>query len=248
MRTSPAVGLALVLFLGLVATARASDHQDGPARAADAATDITDLYAWMAKDGATVNLVLDVYPNAPPSARFSNAALYAIHLRSQPGYGADASMQKDVLIVCSFTSDTGQRFTCSLSTVAGDVADAASGSVGNPAPAQGDHGKLQVFAGLRDDPFYFNQRGLRASLQAVKTAWPMLTPDAAGCPQVAADASGLFLGVLHTDGMGGMPSDDFAAGGATSGNVLSIVIAVDKAAVTPGGPIVGAWATTNKRR
>ncbi len=46
---------------------------------------------------------------------------------------------------------------------------------------------------------------------------------------------------LKQDGAGGAGKDKFAGA-----NVLSIVVSVDKAVVTPGGPVVAMWASTNR--
>ncbi|HMC94667.1 MAG TPA: DUF4331 family protein, partial [Polyangia bacterium] len=66
MTTGAAIGLTL----------HAADHRDGPAATADPAADITDVYAWMSADKTKVDLVMDVYPNAPAGAMFSDQTLY----------------------------------------------------------------------------------------------------------------------------------------------------------------------------
>jgi hypothetical protein len=63
----------------------------------------------------------------------------------------------------------------------------------------------------------------------------------------------MAIGLLKSDGTGAAPgADDFAKGGlsapnnmATNGNILSIVITIDKSLVTPMGSIMSVWASTN---
>src|SRR5262245_36943678 len=71
--------LALLAALGLIPLAQAADHADGSnaaLRQPDASSDITDVYAWMAPSGPNMFLVMDVFPNAASSSKFSNQVKY----------------------------------------------------------------------------------------------------------------------------------------------------------------------------
>ena len=59
-----------------------SDHNSGPRALADPVVDITDVYVFPSPErpGVLV-LVLDVFPNAEPSALFSDAVDYRFRLR-----------------------------------------------------------------------------------------------------------------------------------------------------------------------
>src|SRR5450432_1331316 len=217
-----------VIGIGL----RAADHKDGPAATADPSADITDVYAWMSSDKTKVNLVMDVYPNAPAAAMFSDQVLYAFHLNSAATFGGTATETK---IICGF--DTAQKITCwvgGTETVTGD----ASATTGISSTS----GKTKVFAGLRDDPFFFNLTGFKATAAAVVAAAGGLTLDAAGCPMLDSATSTALVGQLAHGAAGAAPTSDFAGQ-----NVQSIVIQVDTALVTPGGKLLGIWASTHKR-
>ncbi len=227
-----ALGFALLTATALVFTLRAADHKDGPGAKADPSADITDVYAWMSPDKATVNLVMDVYPNAPAGAKFSNAVLYVFHLNSSAGYGMPATETK---IICGF--DTAQAVSCWAGAgefVTGD----ASAETGIASAS----GKTKVFAGLRDDPFFFNLTGFKATAAAVTAAAGSLTFDPAGCPALDEATANALVGQLSHGTAGAAATSDFAGQ-----NVQSIVIQIDTALVTAGGKILGVWGSTHKR-
>jgi hypothetical protein len=222
LTTGAAIGLKL----------HAADHKDGPAEMADAAADITDVYAWMSTDKTQVNLVMDVYPNAPAGTMFSDATLYVFHLNSAATFGGSATETK---IICGF--DSTQKISCwvgSGETVTGD----ASATAGITSAS----GKTKVFAGLRDDPFFFNLTGFKAVAAAVATAAPTLTFDGTGCPALDATTSSTLVAQLSHGTAGAAAANDFAGQ-----NVQSIVIQVATSLVTPGGKFLGVWASTHKR-
>jgi Domain of unknown function (DUF4331) len=241
--------LALILLGGL---ARAADHRDGPAALADPTTDVTDVYAWMSADGARAYLVMDIQGanlGATSSTRFSDSALYVLHLNSGTKYG-DTNPKSD-RIICKFSSDATQQFQCW-----GPGSEYVKGSTGDSNGIQSGSGKMKVFAGVRNDPFWFNIQGFRKLGMAVKAAAGSLTFDGAGCPAIDATTSAALVGLLASDGNGGAAKDDFAKSGhspvdgtsVTNGNVLSIAIAIDKTLLTAGGPIVGVWGSTNQAK
>src|SRR5678815_4420781 len=88
MRKTWLCALGALALLGGVA--RAADHRDGPAALADPTTDVTDVYAWMSADGARAYLVMDIQGanlGATAATRFSDSALYVLHLNSGTKYG-----------------------------------------------------------------------------------------------------------------------------------------------------------------
>lgn len=223
---------ALVGAGGLALRLHAADHKDGPSVTASKEGDITDVYAWMSADKTKVNLVMDVYPNAPATALLSDQVLYVFHLNSAPAYGMPAT---ETQIICGF--DTAQKITCwvgGTEMVAGDPSATAGLASAN--------GKLKVFAGPRDDPFFFNLTGFKKTAMIVAGAASGLTFDTAGCPALDAATSTALVTQLQMTGTGAAAVNDFAAQ-----NVQSIVIEVDTALVTPGGKILGVWASTHTR-
>jgi Domain of unknown function (DUF4331) len=219
-----AAGIAVKLW--------AADHKDGPAVTADPSADITDLYAWMSSDKTKVNLVMDVYPNAPAGSKFSDQVLYVFHLNSSAGYGMTATETK---IICGF--NVAQTITCWVGS-----SEEVTGDASATAGLTSTSGKTKVFAGLRDDPFFFNLTGFKATAAAVAAAAPSLTFDGSGCPALDATTATALVTQLAHGTAGAPPANDFAGQ-----NVQSIVIQVDTSLVTPGGKILGIWASTNAR-
>jgi hypothetical protein len=225
---------ALAVMVG-VSSALAADHLDAPAVKTDASTDITDLYTWM--DGTNAVFVLNVSPLATATSKFSTTAKYVIHTTSTDKFIAGATPKAADIIA---TFDAAGKISLWVGTtgyVTGDASPAAGIS--------STDGKIKVHAGLHDDPFFFNLDGFHAAEAAVEAAAATLTFDAAGCPTVNAATSAALVKALSTDPLSTPPggtAKDFFAGK----NVLSIVVSVDKSLVTAGGPLVAAWASTNK--
>lgn len=225
-------GRATWLAAVLIATAAlAADHQDGAAVLTDPSTDINDVFAWTSPDGSKLNLVMDVFPAATTAAKFSNVAQYVFHTTSSAGYGMPAATSEDIL--CTF--DTAQAISC------WGGGEYVHGDASNPAGITSAGGKLRVFAGLRDDPFFFNLDGFKATAAAVHGAAGALTFDAAGCPALDANTSNALVTQLRSAPGGGAPSDHFKGL-----NTLAIVVQIDRTLVTKGGSTVGVWASTNK--
>lgn len=225
-------------FLCAPPTAKAADHRDGAAVKMDPATDINDVYAWMSTDSAKVYLVMTVFPVADATAKFSTTAKYVFHLRSQPTYGAAAT--QDVNIICTFAAD--QKASCWVEK-GGMTLDYVTGDANMNAGASSTSGMFKVFAGLRDDPFFFNLDGFKAVAAAVSAAAATLIPmaDAAGCPPLDMATSDTLVTQLSHAPAGGAAANFFAGL-----NTLAIIVSVDKAMVTPGGPILGVWGSTNR--
>lgn len=230
MRTCLKNGLVLLLLTSAVASS-AADHSDGPAATNNPDADITDIYAWMDPSGK-LNLVLNWFPDAPSGAALSDAVLFAFHVESKAMYGAMESTTTDIL--CGF--DAAQKISC----WAGDeyVTGDASASSG----ITSESGKLRVFAGDRNDPFFFNINGFVATVEAVTAAAGSLSFDPAGCPAVDSATSNALVTQLQSDTDGSAAKDNFAGQ-----NVQSIVVQVDLSVVNAGGPILGVWASTHQR-
>ncbi len=230
--------LALSVMLG-ASTALAADHLDGPAVKADASEDITDLFAW--EDGTNTVLILNVNPSATTSTMFSDTLQYVFHTASMAAYGGTAT---PLDIIATF--DATQKISLWVGTtdyVTGD-ATATTGLTS----ASGD---VKVFAGLRDDPFFFNLGGFHDAEADVEANAAALTFNAAGCPDTSAvytaldaDIGGSNHGGTVGDA-GGAPVDFFSPSASYSGNVLSIVVSVKTSVLTSGGKILAVWGSTN---
>jgi hypothetical protein len=234
MRKRTVVLMALVAAAGLWLRppARAADHADGPAASADPTADITDVLAWMSPDARQLHLVMDLVRDARPAHRFSDQVQYVFHTSSRATFGATSATSYD--IICEF--DPSGEIRCWSGTD-----EFMGGDASNPAGLVSRSGRLRVFAGLRNDPFFFNLRGFQATARTVAAAAPALSFDAAGCPRLDAATSAALVNSLRTTD-GGAAVDGF-----NGFNVLALAIAVDKTLVTRGGPIVGVWGSTHRK-
>ncbi len=224
------VCVMVILSGGFGAPLYAADHADGPAVRADPAADINDLFAWMSQDAEKLYLALSVFPFASAGSRFSDSVQYVFHIGSGTEFGGVAD---DGEIICTFNAAQDVQCWAGETSVLGDAS--------SPAGLVSDDGRLRVFAGPRNDPFYFNLSGFNATTRIVAGAAPSLTFDAAGCPMVDAATSNVLVTQLRTNPEAGPPLDDFVGG-----NVLALVLEVDKSLVAGNGPIVGVWASTNR--
>ena len=256
MRSSRSAVLTVAMMALVGGVAQGADHRDGPGAQTDATVDITDVYAWMSADGAKVYLIMDVQganTGATAETKFSNAALYAFHINSGSKF-QDPNAQAST-IICRFDAAATQGFQCW-----GPSGEYVTGAVGTAAGSVSSTGKIKAAALVRDDPFWFNIRGFIGAAGAVKGAAGNLTFDGAGCPAIDPATSGVLVGLLKSSGGGNPGTDDFGKSGkapvacvagkcdptaVTNGNVMSIVLSVDKTLLTTGGPILGIWASTN---
>lgn len=228
-------GALALTVLSAASWAIAADHIDAPAAVADPTADITDLYAW--SEPANVIFALNVAPLAGADAKFSDKVQYVIHTESAAKFG---SAGEKVDIICTF--DAAQKISCWVGEK-GYVTGDASATTGLESADK----SFKVFAGLRDDPFFFNLTGFKDTVSTVKAAIKGggLMIDAAGCPALDGATSAVLVNKLKTDPTSTPPggaAKDFFAGK----NVLSIVLSVDKKLLNAGGPILSAWASTNK--
>ncbi len=210
---------------------RAADHEDSPGVRADPSADFGDVIAWMSSDAQRLHLLATVVRRATTESRFSDATVYVFHTQSRTAFGEPGATPVDVS--CTFEGTTTQIVTCSGggSTVTGDASD--------PAGITSQDGKLRVFAGLRNDAFFFNSSGFNATRGAVINAASSLTFDAAGCPALdEATSNALVTTLMTTDG--GPAVDAFG-----NANILVLAVAVDKSLVTAGGPIVSVYGSTH---
>lgn len=231
----PIAATATVASLATAPKALAADHLDSPAVTADAAADITDVYGWMS--GTNTVLVLNVSPVATAASKFSDKIQYVLHTESTDAFGTPGQQQD---IIATFDAD--QKISLWIGSDVYLTGDASSATGLTSAD-----GKVKVFAGLRDDPFYFNLDGFKDVTEFVASLpGAAVNPDAAGCPQgvTPALATDLQARLSHDPKSTppGGPAKDFFA----NLNVLSIVIQVDKTILNKGGPLLAVWGSTNK--
>ena len=219
---------ALACASTAVPDAHAADHIDSPAAVAEPAADISDLYAWTNADADKLNLIMNVFPFAGEDSAFSTAVQYAFHVNSSAGFG---EAQSETLVLCQWYAADGIECWAGDEYVAGDPSD--------PAGLVSDSGKLRVFAGRRNDPFFFELTGFNETVKAVIAAG-QLPADDEGCPTLDADTQSALVGQLQSGADGAEASDTLAGA-----SILSLAVQVDTDVVDAGGPVLGVWASTH---
>lgn len=211
----------------------AADHGDSPAPAT-ANADIADHYAWMTDDGSKLVMVMTL------SSGFQDGVQYVFHVNSMAAYGATASTANIILCTVSPGGSTSpvECFVSNDDSTSGGAAYKAR-VAGNRDTTLGD-ASFRVFAGRRDDPFFFNAAGFGATITAVRAAAGGLDFNAEGCPAVDGGTSGTLVGLLASNGDGSTPGTDSFAGG----DIDAIVVEIDKALINTGGEILATYSST----
>jgi hypothetical protein len=231
--------MAGAVVLGVVGggtrAAWAWDALDGDQTSMEVGADITDLYAWMSPDGARVFLILNVTKGAAADAKFPTNVQYVLHTASRPSAKAPEGA-RPVDVICTF--DAAQAISCWAG------GDHVTGDASAPAGIASESGRLRVFAGPRNDPFFMNKAGWDVFAEIVHRGnRPSgYTLDGAGCPTITPERSQRALADLtFADERGSTGFDAYA-----SLNVQSIVLSIDKRLLTRDGPIVSVWGSTNR--
>jgi hypothetical protein len=205
----------MILALLLASSnALAADHVDGPGAILDPAADITDVFAWTNANASKINLIMNVGPFG--ASGFSDAVTYTFHVESSAAYGEVGTA---ATITCEFYDATNIECWGPGVYVTGDPSD--------PAGIANSASSIKVFAGPRNDPFFFELAGFNAAVDAVVG---LGVPADGNCPTVNGAISSSLVNALTANGS---PVDTFA--GAT---VQSLVVQIDKAIIAEGGPIL----------
>ena len=208
----------------------ASDHQDAPLTVSHPGADITDVYVFPdPRDSGRVVLAMDVWPLIPTGMSagksFDPGVLYQLKIGTGDHYKEDYVIQFKATGVgaaqqIAVSGPTAPAMTGVTSTLLPPV-----GTVGYNAQATLPNG-VRVFAGPREDPFFFDL-----------TQFYAIQPDRnfANQPSVPAAIAGCYRA----------PGTDFLAGF----NVLSLVVDLPRALlanVKTGRPgLIHVWATTS---
>jgi hypothetical protein len=230
--------------------ARAADHRDGSNVLSSPEGDINDVYAWMSRNAETVYLAMTVVPNAGQSgapSRFSDSIKYVININSRPlnvdavFSGAAAARDRSrTQIIATFDNSTPQRirlWVVNKQTGQPDrTVEYVTGDASSTDGLRSTDGLVRVFAGLRDDPFFFNMNGFDTFTSFVRANVTSLPPaDGAGCIVVDQQTQQAAATTLSTGG-------NFFA----SFNTLAIVVAIDKGLLAHTGPILAVWGSTHR--
>ncbi|MCP4868421.1 MAG: DUF4331 domain-containing protein [Proteobacteria bacterium] len=152
-RIAFASAAAGVLGLGLVGL-QAADHAEAPTAGADPAADIADLYAWHTDDSTLVTVLTfaGLGVSGDP-AMYDEDVPYGIHIDND----GDAIADQDIW--ARFAPDSLGNWGLQVQGLPGTGAP-VSGAVEQVIEAPGG----RIFAGLRDDPFFFDLGGFNTTV------------------------------------------------------------------------------------
>lgn len=151
----------LTLAIPLAIALMGSDHKDGPNSTADHAADIADLYAWHDATAGTLTIALTFAGFGAPgqAATFDPNVLYSVHI-DRAANASSFDQVSDVDINVRFARNARGEYGVQVENMPG-----ATGPMsGKVETVIADSAGRQVFAGLRDDPFFFDLDGFKATL------------------------------------------------------------------------------------
>lgn len=154
------VALATV---GLATAAWAADHREAPLIQEDPTADIADVYAFLSPDDPSkVVVALTVNPFAVPAEavtyHFSPNVKYRFHFDAD----GDGRHERQISIQFSSVGPDGQSYTAEFpdgTVVMGQATPPTEEPIANDAIIAESDG-VRVFAGPRDDPFFFDVVGV----------------------------------------------------------------------------------------
>lgn len=229
------VGLALALAaaVGVVGALDASDHQDTPEVELNPRMDINDVYAF---PGATDDrLVLAMTTSSPLTPSASANAAFDPNLLYQLKIDNDGDAAEDLVLQFTFSgSGSSQRVTMrgparpvrtGIMNVLVEQQPTMTGAINT---VHGSAGGVQLFAGVRDDPFFID---LEQFFRIVPDRKPATGP-----------LSQLPATPTATSFRSASQAVDFLRGL----NGLAIVVELPKAMLLDGGDRIGVWATVSR--
>ena len=233
------IGLVLAPALFFV-RARASDHADTPAIAATPGVDLTDVFVFPSPTNANnVVLVMNVHPLIPsgmgPTTFFDPDVLYQFKIDTTGNH------VEDMVIQAKFTgTDAAQKVL-----IAGPVKPARTGTVTQLMPTDSvvgtintpfilSDGATAVFAGAREDPFFFD---LEQFFNILPDRGSTIAPPIGRNPP--ADPNKAQVATFN-----GFPGTPAAVDALKGYNVLSIVVELPKSKL--GNGKIAVWCTTSK--
>ena len=229
---------AVLIPVGLLSARRAlsSDHADTPQIAASPGTDLTDVFVFPSQEDANkVVLAMCVHPLIPTggSASFDPNVLYQFKIDNT------GDRVEDLVIQATFTG-TGAGQTVHIAGPARPAMTGTQSSVLAEHPTLGTINRIfspatgmRVFAGLREDPFFFDLEQFFTILpDRGSPVFPSLAVPLAEA-NVPKAASWRAAGVAK----------DFLIGY----NLLALAVEVPKSALRgPADGKIAVWCTTSK--
>jgi hypothetical protein len=208
---------ALVTSAVFATLASAADHRESPVTTANPSADINDVYAFLNPSNPSNFVVaITVNPFIAPSDNatkgvFDGLVYYQVHVDRNGDLGPDATISIRKAGESLIVEGLGAPVTAGITPPGATPVITTAGAV-------------RVFAGLRDDPFFFDIPGFQAFLANQKLPAPGKGLRAPG---------------------GGDPIDAFAGT-----NVMAIVIEAPVTAITGGSAAnsgtIKTWVTTSR--
>ncbi|MBK6920863.1 MAG: DUF4331 family protein [Deltaproteobacteria bacterium] len=155
MRATALTAIALAFAPWASTPGRAADHADSPGTQDDPAADITDVFAWHSGSKLVVGVGFAGLAEAGQPAMYDPHVLYTVHIDND-GDGTD-----DHQVYVRFGSNDAGEWGVKVEDLPG-VADPVIGPVDTVIDAGLD---LHVFAGQRDDAFFFDLDGFHQTLR-----------------------------------------------------------------------------------
>ncbi|MDP9238639.1 MAG: DUF4331 domain-containing protein, partial [Chloroflexota bacterium] len=204
--------LAAMVFASLtvIAPAFAADHGDAPLSKANHAEDLADVYAF-GGDAGNLVLVMTVNPLSMPgdAPTFDQAGLYQFKIDNNGDavpdvaydvtFGAPAADGTQTVKVQKATGAAADTLSAS-----GTELISGSTTAATAAPKINTNGTVKLFAGLRDDPFFFDLTAFKAGLKFRNPG------------------NDFFLGLNVSAIVLSVPPSDFQASGSTAAGVWAV--------------------------
>lgn len=213
---------ALVAALATSLAVMSADHAESPGADADAAADLADVFIFPSPTGSGKTVAAITFGGRPaPRSRIDGDlpcdpnVLYTFHIDREGAGGFDNVA--DVQVHARFARNGRGECGVQIENVPG------AGTVSGPIETVNEANGLRFFAGVRNDPFFFDAEGYAA-----------LVASFAG-PGQSGDVAGAFR-------VGTAPRRDSFAGR----NVSAIVFEMDTGALTGAGSRVRVWGTTGR--
>jgi hypothetical protein len=147
--------VATVAGMVVTLTANAADHRDSPSVENDPSADITDLFAFRSPtNNNDLVVALNVNPLTPPAEMrtFAQDVSYEIHVDNTGDLNADATVK---------VTFSGNPLMFKVEGLGANPITGQVTSPGSTTPMITDANGIKVFAGPRDDPFFFDLVGFK---------------------------------------------------------------------------------------
>lgn len=155
--------------LSIIPTIHAADHQEAPGATALLAADIGDYYVWHSDTSVNLILTFGTFAAAGSEAVYDPTLLYGFHFDTT----VPADGISDIDMYARFAQDEAGAWGLQVS---GHAADALQGPVETVLSSEG----VNAWAGLADDPFFFDQTGFNETISTGVLAFDPNRDDVAG--------------------------------------------------------------------